>query len=281
MVFAAVAPAEARMHHPYRGHRIVPVATAPLDGFTTPSGAYSFRLLRQAYLGTGAAVRLRRASDNAEADIGFDGSGNFDLATATAHCAATTCFIRTWYDQSGLARHLVQTTTANQPQLVFACNGDLPCLRTTVATQALATAATYLPAAAVASVSAVVNRRVSTGGCQWIRNGSGSFSRLVAQAATANVAQLAGASGNIVATVADAGWYAGAGVVAGAASSLNVNGVTTTGTVNGSTLAGNIGIAGGSGTTCDFGEGIYWDSYQLTPGESAALIANQRSFWGF
>ena len=62
------------MHAPYRAHRIVPAATAvdpPLDTLTTPSNAYSFRKLRSAYAGN--AIRIRRASDNAEIDIGFSG----------------------------------------------------------------------------------------------------------------------------------------------------------------------------------------------------------------
>lgn len=284
LLLVGAGTAEARMHAPYRGHRIIPAAGAPLDGFTTPTGAYGFRKLRSAY--AGPAIRIRRTIDNAELDINFLGFTSFtgapwDEAAAVAHCAATSCFVVTWYDQSGNARHITQATAANQPQLIFNCNGNLPCMRTAVATQLLATAATYTPASAVASVSAVVNRRVSAGGCQWVRNGSGSFSRLVALSATANTAQLAGSSGNIVATAADAAWYAGAAVIAGAASSLNVNGVTNTGTVIGSTLAGNIGITGGSGTTCDFAEGIYWDSYQLTPAEGAVLIANQRAWGGF
>ena len=113
---------EARMHAPYRGHRIIP-SGAVLDSFTTPSGAYSFRKLRTAY--AGSAARIRRASDNLELDVGFVGS-DFDTAAATAHCAATSCFVKTTYDQSGLGFDMAQASTAAQPSLVFNCCGFPP-----------------------------------------------------------------------------------------------------------------------------------------------------------
>ena len=73
---------EARMHAPYRGHRIVPAGAAPLDSFTAPTVAFGFRKLLSSY--AGSALRIRRVSDNAELDVGFDGSNNFDTATAAA-----------------------------------------------------------------------------------------------------------------------------------------------------------------------------------------------------
>ena len=44
--------------------------------------AYGLRLLRSAYLGP--AIRVRRAADNAEKDIYFDGQGNLDFADLVA-----------------------------------------------------------------------------------------------------------------------------------------------------------------------------------------------------
>ena len=57
----------------------------PLDNLPA-SAAYSTRKLRTAY--TGPALRVRRSSDNAEADIGFGADGGLDLYALTLHCGA-------------------------------------------------------------------------------------------------------------------------------------------------------------------------------------------------
>jgi hypothetical protein len=43
----------------------------------TPSAAYGLRKLVSTY--TGAAIKVRRSSDNTEQDIGFNGSGELDV----------------------------------------------------------------------------------------------------------------------------------------------------------------------------------------------------------
>ncbi len=76
-----------------------------LDSITAKTKAiYSLRKVRPAY--AGAAIRVRRSTDNAEMDIGFDAAGNINAATATAFAgAAATLNVVTWYDQSGNNRH--------------------------------------------------------------------------------------------------------------------------------------------------------------------------------
>lgn len=71
--------------------------------------------LRTAY--TGACIRIRRASDNAESDIGFDANGVLNVATIAAFCSGTTGFVRTIYNQNGGTNHVVQTTTSRQPRI--------------------------------------------------------------------------------------------------------------------------------------------------------------------
>jgi hypothetical protein len=90
--------------------------TGVLDLYPNAAAAYSLRKLRKAY--TGAAVRIRRSSDNAESDIGFLANGDFDSAAAVAFCGVGNGFITTWYDQSGNSRNVTETTAANQPQIV-------------------------------------------------------------------------------------------------------------------------------------------------------------------
>jgi len=92
-----------------------PAATLLLDDYPNAAAAYSLRLLNSAY--TGDCVIIRRASDNALDTIGFAG-GVLDTAALKTFCASTDCFVRTWYDQSGIGRDAAQTTNANQPRIV-------------------------------------------------------------------------------------------------------------------------------------------------------------------
>lgn len=96
-------------------------ATAPfnvLDVYTGAVVAFSLRRLSGAY--SGAAVRVRRSSDNVEQDIGFDASGNLNESALTSFVGANSAFVATWYDQSGNARNAVQANAALQPRIVNA-----------------------------------------------------------------------------------------------------------------------------------------------------------------
>jgi hypothetical protein len=86
-----------------------------LDDYSGAAAAYSLRLLRTAY--TGDAIKVRRASDNTEQDIGFV-NNELDTSSLTTFCSGTDGFVTTWYDQSGNARNATQATAANQPQIV-------------------------------------------------------------------------------------------------------------------------------------------------------------------
>lgn len=86
-----------------------------LDDYPAAAAAYSLRLLRSAY--TGSAIRVRRASDNTEQDVGFV-NNELDTATLTSFCSGTNGFVKTWYDQSGNGRDATQATASNQPQIV-------------------------------------------------------------------------------------------------------------------------------------------------------------------
>jgi len=59
------------------------LASLPLDGLPASAAAFSLRRLRSAY--AGPAVRVRRSSDNAEADIGFTPAGDLDTRALLAH----------------------------------------------------------------------------------------------------------------------------------------------------------------------------------------------------
>jgi hypothetical protein len=87
-----------------------------LDTYPNAAAAYSVRKLRAAY--TGSAIKVRRSSDNTEQDIAFTALGNLDTSSLTSFCSGTNGFVTTWYDQSGNSNNAVQTTAANQPQIV-------------------------------------------------------------------------------------------------------------------------------------------------------------------
>lgn len=102
-----------------KGCNIIVPTTTPftglLDTYPNAAAAYSLRQLRSAY--TGNAIRVRRSSDNTEQDFGFV-SNVLDTASLLTFCGAGNGFVTTWYDQSGNANNGVQTTAANQPQIV-------------------------------------------------------------------------------------------------------------------------------------------------------------------
>ena len=102
-----------------------------LDDYGTGIGAaYSFRKLSSSY--TGNCIRVRRSSDDAEADIGFNGN-YLDETALLAHTGtggSDIGYIVKWYEQSGAFTgyaapnlndgDLVSTTTSLQPIIVNA-----------------------------------------------------------------------------------------------------------------------------------------------------------------
>ena len=85
-----------------------------LDDYPGATVAIGLRKLRAGY--TGACIRVRRASDNTEQDIGFSGSG-LDTSALASFCSGTTGFIRTWYDQSEELNDWGIATTSLQPKI--------------------------------------------------------------------------------------------------------------------------------------------------------------------
>jgi hypothetical protein len=88
-----------------------------LDLYPNAATAYSVRKLRTAY--TGNCIRVRRSSDNAEQNIGFV-NNELDTTSLLSFVGAGNGFVTTWYDQSGNNNNGIQTTAANQPQIVNA-----------------------------------------------------------------------------------------------------------------------------------------------------------------
>ena len=92
--------------------------TLLLDLYPGAAAAYSLRKLNTSY--SGSAIRVRRSSDNAEQNIGFNVGNTLDTTALLAFCGAGNGFVTTWYDQSGNAKNIGNTTAVRQPQIVSA-----------------------------------------------------------------------------------------------------------------------------------------------------------------
>jgi PKD repeat protein len=91
------------------------------DLFGIPAAAYSLRKLTSNSIYSGAAIRVRRSSDNTEQDINFVSSAansEIDTSALLTFVGSGNGFITIWYDQSGNARNSTQTTASSQPQIV-------------------------------------------------------------------------------------------------------------------------------------------------------------------
>jgi hypothetical protein len=102
----------------------------PLDGVDGVAIACSIRLLSTQYKGN-PLIRVRRASDNAELDIGHLPNGDLDTETLLSFVGASTGHVTKMYDQSINGCNIQQGTGARQPTIVNAgvmqyINGNIP-----------------------------------------------------------------------------------------------------------------------------------------------------------
>jgi hypothetical protein len=67
----------------------------------------------------GSCIRVRRASDNTEQDIGFS-AGVLSMAALATFRGASTLYLVKIYDQSGAGNHATQTDTTAQPVVITA-----------------------------------------------------------------------------------------------------------------------------------------------------------------
>jgi hypothetical protein len=129
------------------------------------AAAYSVRKLRTAY--TGACIRVRRSSDNAEQDIGFVGN-HLDTTSLLAFVGSNNGRIVTWYDQSGNNTHKIQPSASNQPYIIesgllYTENGK-PCISRNSSTDTINKwlyGATTFPTGDILTTNVFVGKRIS------------------------------------------------------------------------------------------------------------------------
>jgi Secretion system C-terminal sorting domain/Calx-beta domain len=100
----------------YSWNGIFSPTTIPLDLVSNAKLAIGIRKLKTTY--TGPCVRLRRDSDNAESDFGFNGN-DIDSSAITTWLNGATGYCVTLYDQSGNGGDVSQLNTFNQPTLTL------------------------------------------------------------------------------------------------------------------------------------------------------------------
>lgn len=97
-----------------------PAYTGSLDSFkSTLWSAAGITRLIGAY-GLGAALNVRRSSDNATQDIHLLANGTLDTTSLSSFVGANSAYVTRAYDQSGNGNDWIQATAANQPRIVNA-----------------------------------------------------------------------------------------------------------------------------------------------------------------
>lgn len=93
-----------------------PPPTFPLDPYTTD--LWSCYGLERLLTTATNLLRVRRSSDDAEQDIGYDVIGDLDTAALAAFVGPNNGFVVTRYDQTGAGNNDTQATKASQPLIV-------------------------------------------------------------------------------------------------------------------------------------------------------------------
>ena len=196
----------------------------PLDGVANVFAAWSLRRLLSSY--TGPLIRVRRSSDNAEADIGYGADGYLDVAAFSAHIGVGSGFLTKRYDQSGNHRDQVQATTARQPELRLSVTATGRPAIVGGSTKNLDTGTLGASLAQPYSMYVVAqrtSRRTNFNRALWRSSvGEVGFNNAV------NQAYIYGGS-TLSAAASDAAFHIIAGTLSGVASKLRVDGIETTG----------------------------------------------------
>jgi hypothetical protein len=250
-----------------------------LDTYPNAAVAYSLRKLRTAY--TGAAIRVRRSSDNAEQDINFVG-GDLDTSSLLTFCGAGNGFITTWYDQSTNANNATQATATSQAQIV--ASGAVITDPNTTKISATWTSDSYtISNVAVTQkylMSAVINRTLTSNQLFPIGN-SATAPRVMTWGSTGGTTTVIGATTVTHETgVTTVGAYILSGLRDGSNVAKGWRNTTalTTGTLT--DVTGNFTRIGQSGSNTEIGrmvEMVYWDNDKES--SRADIVTNQNTYW--
>lgn len=274
----------------------------PFDNFEPPYRAHSLRRLLTDY--TGPLVRVRRSSDNVEADIPYLADGSLDTGAVLAHVGAGSGYVVTWYDQSGHGRHVTQATAASQPRIANAgvldtSNGKAAMLFDGVddyllnalgglATAAAATLAFVMQSVVnnLANAVTITETTAGLGGGFWrpVRGSNANWNVQAANQAGTSLWAATASGSNLFDMAQHQGFYAeAAGVINtwrdSVAAHVNTT-ATRTGTFNPNqfVLGAQVGNTVGNYYNGMMQEVVAWADDLTT--DRLAIQAAQRSFWG-
>lgn len=251
-----------------------------VSGATTWGG---LRCYNAAKASASQAIRIRRASDSTEQDIGLTAACALDTASADTFCAATTCFVTTAYDQTGNSRNFVQATAAKQPQLLTSGgpSAGLPymaCVRASAQELVATTPDTAQPH----SWMVIANRTGST----TLVNGAlrASNNGLNISFQTTEVVGIRSSAGLIGGAVAAASssWHVLQALWSGASSHVYSDGTAGSNGSESSTTGTSLALCQGSaGNNLDgrIAEGGIWPAD--ISASAGALNSNAHTYWGF
>jgi hypothetical protein len=256
---------------PYRG---------PGDIVPGASGWWGLRAYASANASAGSkAINIRRASDNSTKDITVLANGGLDVVTASSFCSSTTCYVTTFYDQSGNGLNVTQSTTTLQPQLVFNCSGTHPCVQAGASEQYLNFANTYTLPFTISTV-AMRNTNGSVNSADIISNSSGTVP--LAFSATANTVYINDGNATVAVTATDSAWQAIQAIHNGTTSMLYANGTTSSGNSGSTATVGtSLFDNGPNSQTVSFEEIGWWPSAFSSAIVQGRITTNQRAYWGF
>jgi len=260
-------------------------AAAPLLLDTLPGAtfAYSTRLLRNAY--AGKCMNVRRSSDSATQDIGFDGSGNFDAAAFNSFVGGGNGFCAKWYDQSGNGNDVAQPTAAQQSQIVLSVQNGHPIIRMTITgTSGLTSSATVLVSQPFVG-ACVSSRRDTTNQYTAIYSdvqGGGPHGAWFGFVNTASKVEALSINQVQYSGVTENAFHSMVALFSGASATVNVDGGEVSGAL--SSGAGWLNSAiyigwdppSGDHGDNDIGEVIVWPSSV----SRTTIITNLRAYWG-
>lgn len=251
-------------------------------------GTWSFwgglRAFSCATTGTKSANVCNAADANC-ADVNtVAATGNFDTTAVQAaplNCggAGGTCTIKTLYDKSGNGLDLTQATIASRPTLAFNCiNTTLPCM--IVNGQQLTSGSSIASGAAPQNLTAVAMQTGTPSGIGLLSGDNGVAAGIeFSSPATVRVFCQAGAAG---VTETDNVFHGLIGVcVTGAsASSLTLDGVTTTATTTPTNATGFPAQIGPGWIGKIVESGFVEGGSAFTGPQITTLCHNQRLYWG-
>jgi hypothetical protein len=94
-----------------------------LDRYPSSKPAWALHRLRGAH--SGACIRVRRVSDNVEADIGFATDGSLDVSALASHCGASDGRVTVAYDQNDTGVNYIQPVLERQMRCYIGGTGPV------------------------------------------------------------------------------------------------------------------------------------------------------------